>query len=66
MRFIAIPFVQEVAVDAYGCKIETPKVHLVSNANADFLEELRKAGLSLNYDDSYDVDRHHAQFQAPL
>ncbi|RPD76047.1 kinase-like protein [Lentinus tigrinus ALCF2SS1-7] len=52
----AIPFVQEVVVEAHGWKFKTPKVHSSEGATADFLEELRKENFPLVEDDSYDVN----------
>lgn len=66
MRPSAIQFVQEFVVDAHGWKYDTPNVHEMQDATANFLEELRKEKIALDEDNSYDVSREHAAIAAAL
>ncbi|KAI1787294.1 kinase-like domain-containing protein [Ganoderma leucocontextum] len=51
---------RDLVCDAHGWRFPTPGVHRSQDSTADFLEELRAHHLSLELDDSYDLDRHHA------
>ncbi|KAI0717890.1 kinase-like protein [Cerioporus squamosus] len=62
----AISFVQEAIPVAHGGSHHTPKVHNTGDSIADFVEEMHKYNISLDIDNSYNVERHHAHLAAPL
>ncbi len=57
---------RDLACDAHGWDFPIPGVHKSRESTADFLEELRAHQLSLEVDDSYDVDDHHAHMNRCL